>query len=275
MKYAYVTLTTVEHYIYCIKRNAQRLQYLKSKYPLIVMLTDNLKENPNIHILEEEPNIIIHFIPQLNFLEKGIQPEKNNYITEYYLQDMLHKFQMLSLTEYDKLFFLDADILLIGNIDKIFDLNYDFGQNDFIFLANKDKTKNAFKYYEPLGTLFYCKPNIETYNFLMELFQKPETYYEDDIEVYKKYFYINRIVDDYPRWIFDFFHIAGYLKIWQIKTGFINWFFYTCSSEDFNNFFETHQNDLSELFCFFADFEELNKIIEIELGITTQEGQNF
>lgn len=40
-KYCYMTLMTNKNYLACIIRQAQRMKYLKCKYPFIVMIPKN------------------------------------------------------------------------------------------------------------------------------------------------------------------------------------------------------------------------------------------
>ena len=102
-KYAYVTLATTPSFLKGAHFLDYSLKRVKSKYPLIIMVTENLKE-----YLTEDCNYRI--IPYYKFTN----PEPR-YV------DTVNKLQCFTLTEYDKVFFIDADILVTENVDCIFD----------------------------------------------------------------------------------------------------------------------------------------------------------
>lgn len=106
-KFAYVTLATTPSFL----RGAHFLDYslkrVKSKYPLIIMVTENLRE-----LLVEDCNYLM--IPYHKF---------NNPEPRYL--DTINKLQCFTLTDYDKVFFIDADIFVVENVDCIFDEIHD------------------------------------------------------------------------------------------------------------------------------------------------------
>ena len=86
----YMTLITQEKYIPCTIRNAQRLKYLKSKYPLIAMVP---KFDLNLKKQLEDKGVPVALID----LDKYIVGDK------YLLYaDTINKFKILTFTEYDK-----------------------------------------------------------------------------------------------------------------------------------------------------------------------------
>ena len=89
----YMTLITQEKYIPCTIRNAQRLKYLKSKYPLIAMVP---KCDLNLKKQLEDKGVPVALID----LDKYIVGDK------YLLYaDTINKFKILTFTEYDKICF--------------------------------------------------------------------------------------------------------------------------------------------------------------------------
>ncbi len=135
-KYAYVTLATTESFLKGAHLLAYSLQRVNSKFPLIIMVTENLKP-----LLEDQYNYKI--IPYYKL---------NN--SENRTVDCLNKLQCLNFIEYDRLFFLDADIFVLKNLDYIFEeYNYDFFAG--IKIMNGKKFLNGSKVlYTPKAGLF-------------------------------------------------------------------------------------------------------------------------
>nr|CAG8602891.1 12007_t:CDS:2 [Entrophospora candida] len=113
---AWVTLITKGSYIkggICLARS---LKKVNSKYPLVVMHTKNVNEE-GLSTFETEWKILIKEGCILRPVEK-VNPttEPSKYIKTYYA-DVWTKFRVWELTEFERVVFLDADMLVIGNID--------------------------------------------------------------------------------------------------------------------------------------------------------------
>ena len=52
-KYAYATVATTDMFIPCIIRQQHRMEYLKCKYPFIVLITENISKK-NIQLLANQ-----------------------------------------------------------------------------------------------------------------------------------------------------------------------------------------------------------------------------
>lgn len=120
--YSYVTLVTKEKYLIGANYLYESLKQQNSKYPLLVLVTDNLNEKTITNILKKEINYKI--IPYYCF-QKTPNVEYSDYGNQYYnrYKDTINKFQSFELIEYDKIIYLDADLYFYSNIDFIFDQN--------------------------------------------------------------------------------------------------------------------------------------------------------
>lgn len=119
MKNSYVTLLTNDSYVYGVILLAESLKQVKAKYPLHVLIIDEVSA-PTIEILNQldvtyekvevipTPERIYEHNLEYN---KGIAATWRNCWT---------KFKIFSLTQFDKIVFLDADIMICQNIDKLF-----------------------------------------------------------------------------------------------------------------------------------------------------------
>lgn len=117
--FAYVTLVTKEHYIKGARNLYLSLKRVKTQYPLIVLVTQDLIFNPNINIYQELAGTIIKIIPRNNFLQLNQVDISHSKLGDQ--RDLLNKLYIFELCEYDALCFLDADILVkTKDIDNIF-----------------------------------------------------------------------------------------------------------------------------------------------------------
>lgn len=177
--YCYATLVTNEKYIKGANLLYQYLQQYESKYPLIVMISDTIDSNELYGRTEIIPDI--HF--QIND-------------TEY-----LKKFYCLNL-KYDKVIFLDADLIPKENFDYMFEEccgPISYGVRD---IENQD--------FYPHGGIIYFEPN----NYLLDkIMQKDKEYlFTNDEDLLNRYFN-NNIFTFIPY----FYHMGGELKYWESK----------------------------------------------------------
>lgn len=117
--YSYITLLTDNSYIFGIILLQKSLKDVEAKYPLKVMVTSNVSK------------VVLNILEQLKLEYEIIDPienkEMNNYnrkINSLFARNWalaLTKFDIFGLTEYDKIIFLDADIMLRKNIDDLFE----------------------------------------------------------------------------------------------------------------------------------------------------------
>lgn len=226
--YAYCTVVTQEKYIPCLIRQKQRIDYLGCKYPLVVLVTED------IYLKNKEI-----FCDTLQLNVKIIQNKKFT-IKDGNYADTFNKFQILQLIEYDKVLFLDADAFFIDNFDFVLE-KYQIENNYNFFFFGDQRINNCCCIID--GTSFLCKPNIELYDYI---FNKNIKFFEkhmNDEQIFNKYFYnefkLNR-VNELPK----FLHFGGIIKLWEFANvnEYLYKIFYSMSAEEFNKALDQKKN---------------------------------
>ncbi|KAI9049703.1 hypothetical protein LZ554_005857 [Drepanopeziza brunnea f. sp. 'monogermtubi'] len=122
---AWVTLLTRKSYIPGTVLLAHSLQKQKSQYPLIILYTPSLPSEclPALHREALLTNATLRLIQPL------VPKEQRNLIAARF-GDTWTKLRIFELFEYDRLVFLDADMLVFRNMDELFDI--DFPGRDWI-----------------------------------------------------------------------------------------------------------------------------------------------
>ena len=115
---AWVTLLTRPTYTAGVLILAYTLQKHKSKYPLIVLITPTLPHS-SIQALELEASQ--NALLRVEAIETLIPPAKHKitYIADRF-EDTWAKLRVFSLTSYETIVFLDADIAIMRNMDDLF-----------------------------------------------------------------------------------------------------------------------------------------------------------
>lgn len=118
-KYSYITLLSDDSYVYGVILLNETLKRTNAQYPLMVLVTPNVTKP------------ILNILNQLNLKYKIIAPLYNNKIIQFNRRSnpemakiwyyCLSKFEIFNMTDYDKLLFLDADIMILKNLDHLFE----------------------------------------------------------------------------------------------------------------------------------------------------------
>lgn len=118
-KYSYITLLSDDSYVYGVILLQESLRRVDSKYPLKVLVTSNV----TLPILE--------ILKQLKLEYEIVEPIQYSHILEYNRKAnptmaniwalCMSKIRIFQMTEMDKWIFLDADIMIMKNIDHLFD----------------------------------------------------------------------------------------------------------------------------------------------------------
>lgn len=156
---AYVTLLGTNNYTWGVISLAISMERVNTKYPLLVLANDEITEL-NIHLIEKYTKALIIRIPNDRF--NGLQ--------ERY-RSTLQKFYIFDLTNYDKLCFVDADILFYQNIDFLFDR-----EEEFLFDA---RWKYSLKENNLCGELFIITPDHNLFKKIINNIQPTD--YEDEV----------------------------------------------------------------------------------------------
>ncbi len=118
MKQAFCTLLSSEDYLIPILILNRNLSNLKSQYPLLVMVTDNIINNIKYYLEKENINYTV-----INFISYSTMVQQQE--AESYILNIASKLGIFTLVDYDKLIYIDADSIFLKNIDELF--NYPDG----------------------------------------------------------------------------------------------------------------------------------------------------
>lgn len=147
-KYAFTTLLATEDYLYGVLGLFTSLNTVNSKYPLHVMVTDNICQS-TIDVLKEN-NISYTVFKRQDFCYDE-ESQRGYFLT-------LNKFHIFNLLEYDKVCFIDADALVKNNIDDVF-----LYETPRFFIHNPPDFLS--------GILFCITPEKNTFAHIVEKFQ--------------------------------------------------------------------------------------------------------
>lgn len=124
MNKAYITLLSSEDYLEAVLVLNYSLRLVNSQYPLVVYVTNQVYNNEKIINTLSKENIIIekeidkyeYCQDTLNYLKSKTDDYRFNT-----LKNTSSKIGILDLKQYDKLCYIDADSIVLKNIDDIFD----------------------------------------------------------------------------------------------------------------------------------------------------------
>lgn len=134
-RYAWVTLLSSENYLKGVQVLAYSLQSVRSKYKLLVAVTENILNESLIKKISYLSNVEYVSIPYLKYGQETESQYKNKPVL-----NTASKLALLRLDYWDKLIYLDADILVIENMDNLFDQYSDtsmvkYPEDDYGFSA--------------------------------------------------------------------------------------------------------------------------------------------
>lgn len=161
VNYAYVTLATDEKYLFFAMYLQASLRIQKSKYPLIIMVTQNLMNDKRLEYFDK--SIIT---PDFQFSNTRDENKKK-------YQDTINKFYAYTLTDYEKIIILDADLILLTNIDNIFQLKEEFVCSTYLPRFCDENIK-----FFPANAIMLIHPNQSTYYQIIS--HKDDKHYIDD-----------------------------------------------------------------------------------------------
>lgn len=103
----------------------------KSKYNLVVMVTNDVSQDAKNEMIN--CGIILKEIEYINVYMEKIDDFNQKRLYDDWKNISCTKWNCLNLTEYQKIFFIDSDTLMLKNCDDIFDLNTPAGVFGVIF----------------------------------------------------------------------------------------------------------------------------------------------
>lgn len=118
--YAYITLLTNDDYLPGVLLLREGLRMTHSEYPLITMVTEDVSEE-SLDTLQRY-SVETRLVPKIQLPEKILKydQELNPRITETW-RYVFSKFNIFKFTEFDKVIFLDADLMIMKNLDHCFE----------------------------------------------------------------------------------------------------------------------------------------------------------
>lgn len=155
-KYAWTTLLTTTDYLQSVLLLNASLKRVGSKYPLVVIVSDDIAMEviPDL----EAKNCLYYIVPNLQRM----------YTKRLFSIDMLMKFYSFELTEYDKVCYLDGDILVLKNCDFVF--NYRAPAAKYLGWDNRRPIHTSEERGQLAGEMMVLKPGT----FSMDYFFKAE-----------------------------------------------------------------------------------------------------
>ena len=163
-KYAYITLATSDWYIIYASYLQMSLKVVKSQYPLIVMITENVKDSKYLSLIDNYIIIPYHTFPNKTLVKR--------------YENTINKFYMFNLTEYDKLIYLDSDLVLFQNVDNLFELNVNF------VCSTYERISDFSGAISPLNGFIVLTPNPEIYQKVLEASTKDSLLVDDESVIY-------------------------------------------------------------------------------------------
>ena len=176
----------MESYVCVLSTNS----YLKG----LLTLNNNLKEiNSNMPLLclinETINNTTIDIIKDYNINYKIVKSISGRYIDEYNPQwyHSFDKINVFNLLEYEKIVYLDLDLLILNNIDNLFNYEHISMVRDLPF---SDKFNSG---------VMVISPNKKDYENMMNLVENSNVEYKGDQDVINEYFdsNINELPQEY------------------------------------------------------------------------------
>ena len=195
-KYLFVSLATNSRYLKGAYYLYKSLLKVKSKYPFLLLVTDNLTTQDYEYLKSAKiPYKIIEY--------KAFKQNSR-------FKDTINKFEILNLKEYEKIFFIDADVLIIKNIDFLFDLPIDTN----LLATERYRYPNSDnKDYDLGGEFFIIKPKNINYSDIIN----EDNNYSNDEEILLKHFKNEH--DTFPCNLDMkqyFYHDGTQVKYWEL-----------------------------------------------------------
>lgn len=162
---AYITYLATDDYLVGVATLWESLQQSKTSYPFYCMVTDRISDD----VVEElrRLNIKVIFSPVIRLPENLLDYNskycnKNQEVLQNYFQKLI----IFGLEKFEKLVYLDADMIVLKNIDELFDKPHMAGAIDHI-----DEESN--RYYIN-GGLIVIEPSKKLYHEFIDYLTKTD-----------------------------------------------------------------------------------------------------
>lgn len=186
-KQAYVSLLSSDEYLNCILVLHQSLKKVNSQHELILVINDEL----NLDTLYELKirNIKTIQFDKIQYPKSTIKKMEENGWMNSNLYNTADKLRIFSLTDYEKLVYLDADLLILKNIDYLFNSPNGCAVIDAGAVYDCDSSlfglKESRDYYHNFNSgLLVIEPKENSFNELYKIMLDNQGY---DQEIIRKY----------------------------------------------------------------------------------------
>lgn len=180
--------------------NNPRVQ--KENYPFII-LSNDLEEDDLITSRKIHNNVILRRYDETKYHKINEMKKERMAFGDY------TKFELFSITEFDKIIFLDSDTLILGNIDYLIDFKEDFGAVRELFIdqhntgvmvinkkyLNEKVTEDLIKLTELYGITEHLDQDIINNYFLDVITDIPISY--NFLKIYNKGIFKNTGIPKY------------------------------------------------------------------------------
>jgi hypothetical protein len=148
-------------FLYNIVVTTQRLRDLGSKRVDFVVFIQMSSSTPATTLASDQEALLRRLDIQIHYL-----PKMRSWVHETFYAVVQEKFRILQLTGYDRVLFLDGDLLPICNLDYLFALSDDNNNSEIklqenVVLASQTEAANA--------GLFMLKPNADDWVLLQDV----------------------------------------------------------------------------------------------------------
>lgn len=117
MNYSYVTVMSTENYLLGLLTMYESLKQTKTKYPLTVIVNEEIS-NKTINILKNN-GITVIVKPKFKVDREII--DKNDSSKFSHWSNTFDKLYIFELTQFDKIIYIDSDMLVLKNLDHLFE----------------------------------------------------------------------------------------------------------------------------------------------------------
>ena len=191
-KYLYTTLVTNEKFLNGLLYFYEFWKRTNSKYEFIAMVTNNLTKE-QLKKINHIPYKIIQYYTIKN----------DEYHARY--SDTINKIQIFDFIEYDRICFIDTDIILFENLDYLLE-NFD---DNFEFCSSLNKGRDLLR-----GEVFVIKPKKNFCSYLLKQSWVFQQY--DDENIFSKLFRDNYLEYNFEYLSLKLWHDIGSIKYWEI-----------------------------------------------------------
>ncbi len=192
--YSYITLVTNPDFAKAAIALAKSLKYVQSKAPLTVMITADMIDHESIQKLKELdcPILITDPLPlskefcarhrrdQLHKkapFTKGQKPKFHDPLNNFL------KLRLWELEQYRRVVFLDADCLVIQNIDNLFEFP-EFSGAPNLYESLKDMHRLN-------SGVFVAQPHQKTFNHMLQILDQKDIFWKRTDQTFLQYYFPN------------------------------------------------------------------------------------